>query len=186
MSAYVDSTFSCVRGKSTIESDGLVCPETLCPETPLCLETLCPETLLCPKTFCLATFCPKTLSVFVVCNVLVEFISVGGTVIPSMSRDGFSEDGSWFEPAIKGISVDETEWLDAPFMSWDGLSEDGMSEDGIYEDGMSEDGMSGDKMSKDGSLGASTDRHFLRIPIKNVVSLDRFDASVPITSILTL
>ena len=83
--------------------------------------------------------------------------------------------------------MDETEWLDAPFMSWDGLSEDGMSEDGMYENGMPEDGMSGDEMSKDGSFGASTDRHFLRIPIKNVVSLDRrFDASVPMTSILTL
>ena len=86
----------------------------------------------------------------------------------------------------KGISVDETEWLDAPFMSWDGLSEDGMSEDGMYEDGMSEDGMSRDEMSEDGGFGASTDRHFLRIPIKNVVSLDRrFGVSVPMTSILT-
>ena len=33
----------------------------------------------------------------------------------------------------------------------------------------------------------STGRHFLRIPIKNVVSLDRiFGVSVPMTSILTL
>ena len=79
------------------------------------------------------------------------------------------------------------EWLDAPLMSWDGLSEDGMSEDGMYENGMPEYGMSGDEMSEDGSFGASTDRHFLRIPIKNLVSLDRrFDASVPMTSILTL
>ena len=83
--------------------------------------------------------------------------------------------------------MDETEWLDAPFMSWDGLSKDGMTGDGMYEDGMSEDGMSEDGMSGNGSFGVLTTRHFLRIPIKNVVSLDRrFGVSVPMTPILTL
>ena len=62
-----------------------------------------------------------------------------------------------------------------------------MTGDEMNEDGMSEDGMSEDGMSEDGSFGVSTTRHFLRIPIKNVVSLDRrFGVSMPMTSNFTL
>ena len=56
----------------------------------------------------------------------------------------------------------------------------GMTGDGMYEDGMSE--LFGSHLEP-----SRPDRHFLRIPIKNVVSLDRrFGVSMPMTSNFTL
>ena len=74
-------------------------------------------------------------------------------------------------------SLDVTEWLNTPSMGVSGSLSAGRTECPESEE-----------IWLFGSFGVfSTDKHFFRIPIKNVVSLDkRFGVSMPMTSNFTL